>query len=159
MKQNELARSLKLFISLTCIILAIVALVIVPIFGRDIASEYPEYSYMFYPCLIFIWITAIPFYGALFEGWKISNEINNDNSFSKKNMDSLNKIRRYALSECILYFIGAIILLFLNLLHPSILIIILFIIFVAMCISVFTAVLAHLVQKACDLKDENDLTI
>ena len=51
------------------------------------------------------------------------------------------------------------ILLFLNLLHPSILIIILFIIFVAMCISVFTAVLAHLVQKACDLKDENDLTI
>ena len=33
---------------------------------------------------------------------------------------------------------------------------ILFVIFIAMCISVFTAVLAHLVQKACDLKDENE---
>lgn len=159
MKQNELAKSLKVFLSLTCIILAIVSLVVVPLIGRDIASDYPEFSYMFYPCLIFIWITMIPFYGSLFEGWKISNEINKDNSFSRKNLNSLNRIRKYALSECILYFLGAIILLFLNLLHPSILIIILFIIFVAMCISVFMAVLAHLVQKACDLKDENDLTI
>ena len=99
------------------------------------------------------------FYAALFEGWKISNEINKDNSFSKKNIDSLNRIRRYALCECFLYFVGALILLYFNLLHLSILIIILFVIFIAMCISVFTAVLAHLVQKACDLKDENDLTI
>ena len=89
----------------------------------------------------------------------ISNEINKDNSFSKKNIDSLNRIRRYALCECFLYFVGALILLYFNLLHLSILIIILFVIFIAMCISVFTAVLAHLVQKACDLKDENDLTI
>ena len=76
-----------------------------------------------------------------------------------KNMDSLNRIRRYALSECFLYFAGALILLYFNLLHLSILIIILFVIFIAMCISVFTAVLAHLVQKAYDLKNENDLTI
>lgn len=159
MKQSELAKSLKLFIGLTYIILAICALVVVPILGRDIASENPNLAYMYYPCLIFIWITTIPFYGALFEGWKISNEINKDNSFSKENMKSLNKIRKYALSECILYFVAALILLFFNLLHLSILIIILFVIFVAMCISVFTAVLTHLVQKACDLKDENDLTI
>lgn len=159
MKQSELAKSLKLFISLTCIILAICAFVVVPKIGKDISSSAPEYSYLYYPFLIFIWITIIPFYAALFEGWKISNEINKDNSFSKKNMDSLNKIRKYSLSECLLYFIGALILLYFNLLHLSILIIILFVIFIAMCISVFTAVLAHLVQKAYDLKNENDLTI
>ena len=143
MKQSELAKSLKLFIGLTCIILAICAFVIIPKAGKDIILESPEYSYLYYPFLVFIWITIIPFYAALFEGWKISNEINKDNSFSKKNMDSLNRIRR-------LYF---------NLLHLSILIIILFVIFIAMCISVFAAVLAHLVQKAYDLKNENDLTI
>ncbi len=159
MKQNELAKSLKLFIGLTCVILAICGFVIVPKLGRDIALSEPEFAYLYYPFLIFIWITIIPFYAALFEGWKISNEINKDNSFSKKNMDSLNRIRKYALSECFLYFVGALILLYFNLLHLSILIIILFVIFVAMCISVFVAVLAHLVQKACDLKDENDLTI
>ncbi|WP_455543237.1 DUF2975 domain-containing protein [Intestinibacter sp.] len=159
MKQNELAKSLKLFIGLTCVILAICGFIVVPKLGIDIALSEPEFAYLYYPFLIFIWITIIPFYAALFEGWKISNEINKDNSFSKKNMDSLNRIRKYALSECFLYFVGALILLYFNLLHLSILIIILFVIFVAMCISVFIAVLAHLVQKACDLKDENDLTI
>ena len=106
MKQSELAKSLKLFIGLTCIILAICAFVIIPKVGKDIILESPEYSYLYYPFLVFIWITIIPFYAALFEGWKI-----------------------------------------------------LFVIFIAMCISVFTAVLAHLVQKAYDLKNENDLTI
>ncbi|MBU5334891.1 DUF2975 domain-containing protein [Intestinibacter bartlettii] len=159
MKQNELAKSLKLFIGLTCIILAICGFIVVPKLGHDIASSNPEFSPLYYPFIIFIWITIIPFYGALFEGWKISNEINKDNSFSKNNLNSLNRIRKYALSECFLYFVGALILLYFNLLHLSILIIILFVIFIAMCISVFTAVLAHLVQKACDLKDENDLTI
>ena len=125
MKQSELAKSLKLFIGLTCIILAICAFVIIPKVGKDMALESPEYSYLYYPFLVFIWITIIPFYAALFEGWKISNEINKDNSFSKKNMDSLNRIRRYALSECFLYFVGALILLYFNLLHLSILIIIL----------------------------------
>lgn len=159
MKQNELAKSLKLFIGLTCIILAICAFVVVPKLGRDISYSNPEYAYLYYPFLIFIWITVIPFYAALFQGWKISNQINRDNSFSKQNINSLNKIRKYSLSECLLYFIGSLILLYFNLLHLSILIIILFVIFIAMCISVFMAVLAHLVQKACDLKDENDLTI
>ena len=112
MKQSELAKSLKLFIGLTCIILAICAFVIIPKAGKDMALESPEYSYLYYPFLVFIWITIIPFYAALFEGWKISNEINKDNSFSKKNMNSLNRIRRYALSECFLYFVGALILLF-----------------------------------------------
>ena len=159
MKQNELAKSLKLFIGLTCIILAICGFVIVPKLASDISISTTQFLPLYYPFIIFIWITIIPFYAALFEGWKISNEINKDNSFSKKNMDSLNRIRRYALSECFLYFVGALILLYFNLLHLSILIIILFVIFIAMCISVFTAVLAHLVQKAYDLKNENDLTI
>ena len=110
MKQSELAKSLKLFIGLTCIILAICAFVIIPKVGKDMALESPEYSYLYYPFLVFIWITIIPFYAALFEGWKISNEINKDNSFSKKNMNSLNRIRRYALSECFLYFVGVSIL-------------------------------------------------
>ena len=94
MKQNELAKSLKLFIGLTCIILAICGFVIVPKLASDISISTPQFLPLYYPFIIFIWITIIPFYAALFEGWKISNEINKDNSFSKKNIDSLNRIRR-----------------------------------------------------------------
>ena len=43
MKQSELAKSLKLFIGLTCIILAICAFVIIPKVGKDIILESPEY--------------------------------------------------------------------------------------------------------------------
>ena len=86
MKQSELAKSLKLFIGLTCIILAICAFVFIPKAGKDMALESPEYSYLYYPFLVFIWITIIPIYAALFECWKISNEKNKDNSFSALNL-------------------------------------------------------------------------
>ena len=43
MKQNELAKSLKLFIGLTCIILAICGFVIVPKLASDISISTPQF--------------------------------------------------------------------------------------------------------------------
>ena len=58
-----------------------------------------------------------------------------------------------------MYFAGMVVLMILNLLHPSILLMALFIIFVGVSIAVVAAVLSHLVEKACELKEENELTI
>ena len=159
MKQNEFAKWLKFIIITKAIIGLFFCFLIVPGLGSDIASANPEFSYMFMPSLMFIWITAIPFYLALWKSWCICCEISQDNSFSEKNAKALKYISRLALVECILYLFAMVVLLFLNLLHPSILLISLFIIFVGISVGIVSAVLSHLVQKANDIKQENDLTI
>lgn len=159
MKQNEFAKWLKFITITTGIIGLFFCFLIVPGLGRHIASANPEFSYMFMPSLMFIWITAIPFYLALWKAWRICCEISKDHSFSEKNAKALKYISRLALVEYILYLFAMVVLLFLNLLHPSILLISLFIIFVGISVGIVSAVLSHLVQKANDIKQENDLTI
>ncbi|HHU63711.1 MAG TPA: DUF2975 domain-containing protein [Clostridiales bacterium] len=159
MKQLELAKWLKRIIVIIAVIGLLVCFVIAPTIGRNIALTYPEFEYMFFPCLVFIWITAVPFYIALWNVWLICNEISKDNSFCRENAARLKLISKLSVLECILYFVAIIILLFLNLLHPSILLLALSIIFVGIAIAIASAALSHLVHKAYVLKEENDLTI
>ena len=130
-----------------------------PFLGLEMKFMYPEFGYMFWPCLIFVWVTAIPFYIGLYKGWLICGEFAKDNSFCKENVQRLKDISKLALLECILYLVAMIILLVLNLLHPSVLLMTLFIIFVGISVAVVAATLSHLVEKARELKEENDLTI
>ncbi len=159
MKQKELAKWLKLVVSFAALTGALLCFVVAPALGRDAVLMNPELDYMYWPCLIFIWITAVPFYFALYKGWLICREISKDNSFCQENAQRLKDISKLALSECILYLAGAIILFIRNLLHPSILLMTLFIIFVGISIAAVSAAISHLVEKASELKKENDLTI
>lgn len=159
MKRIELVKWLKLVIVFAGLIGAFLCLLIAPALGQDTALMYPEFDYMYWPCLIFIWITAVPFYFALYHAWLICQEISKDNSFCIENAKRLQDISKLALSECILYLAAAVLLFILNLLHPSILLFTLFIIFVGISISIASAALSHLVEKAAELKKENELTI
>ena len=159
MKRKELAKWLKMVIVFAALIGMFLCVIIVPALGHDAVSMYPELYYMYWPCLIFIWITAIPFYFALYKAWLICQEISKDNSFCTENAQRLKEISKLALFECILYLAATIILFILNLLHPSILLMTLFIIFVGISIAVVSAALSHLVEKASELKKENDLMI
>lgn len=159
MKQMELAKWLKLVIAFAALIGLFLCFVIAPALGHDAVLIYSELDYMFWPCLIFIWITAIPFYFALYKAWSICKEVAKDNSFCLENAKGLKDIGKLALFECILYLVGMIILFSLNLLHPSILLIILFVIFMGGSIGIVSFTLSHLIKKASDLKEENELTI
>ena len=159
MEREELTKWLKIVIVFTGLIGLFLCFIVAPLLGLEMKSMYPEYDYMFWPCLIFIWATGVPFYIALYKGWLICGEIANDNSFCEENVQRLKEISKLALLECILYLAAMIILLALNLLHPSILLMILFIIFVGISIAVMAATISHLVEKARELKEENDLTI
>ncbi|SHJ81495.1 Protein of unknown function [Clostridium amylolyticum] len=159
MKQIELSKWLKFVIAFAAFIAAILCLLIVPALGKEAVLMNPELDYMFWPCLVFIWVTAIPFYIALYKAWLICQEISKDNSFCIENSKSLKLISKLALLECILYLAAMFILLILNLLHPSIILGVLFIIFVGISIAIASATISHLVENASELKKENDLTI
>ncbi len=159
MKKNSMVNWLRILLVIAVFIVLALCIFVIPSLGNEAAISNPEYAYLKIPVMVFIYFTALPFLTVLLLANNICGEIMKDNSFSDKNVTLLIEISILAFSEVALYLIGAIVLFFLNALHPGILIIILLIIFIASAVSIFAAVLSRLVKKAVIIKSENDLTV
>lgn len=159
MNQSNLSKWLKFITIAVGIIGLIVFLFLLPMVGREFARSNPEYSYCYYPWLIFIWIMAIPCYMVLGFFWSICNQIQTNHSFSDKNAKSLIWISGLAIFDTILCFAGNVTFLLLSMSHPGIFIGFLIVVFSGIAIAIVSAALSHLVKKASILQDENDLTI
>lgn len=127
-----------------------------PTLGRDLASQNQEFSYCFWPWLIFLWITAVPCYLVLIWGWKIAVSIGNDRSFTRKNAAYLKYIMIAAVSDTVFFLCGNLLFLFLNMNHPGILVLALFVCFAGACVAVVAGSLSHLVAKAAAMREENE---
>ena len=80
MEQKALSKWLKIIIIGVGICGLVGYFLVIPSFGQSLARQYPEFSGRYLPWLIFIWLTAIPCYIALFFGWKIAANIGGDRS-------------------------------------------------------------------------------
>ncbi|TYQ16992.1 UNVERIFIED_CONTAM: Protein of unknown function (DUF2975) [Acetivibrio alkalicellulosi] len=157
MSQNNLSKMLKLITILTGLIGLIIYFVIIPVIGRDVAVKY--LSGYYWQWIIFLWLSGIPCYIVLVKFWKICCEIKNDNSFSEINARRLSHISVLTLVDVGYFFIGNVVLLFINMSHPVIFFGSLIVNFFGIAISVVAAALSRLVYKAADMKNENELTI
>ena len=159
MKQKSLSNWLKAII----IGMGIVGLVfyglVVPALGNDLVSHYPEYIDGCYLWSGLLWLTALPCYIVLYLAWKISDNIGKDNSFCKENALGMKYISTLAAGDSIFFFAGNIIYLIIGFNHPSVVLAALAVVFIGISIAVAAAVLSHLILKAAQLKEENDLTI
>ena len=159
MKQKSLAKWLKLIIIVAVICGAFVYVFIIPWYGASIAAANPEMSDRYVPWLVFLSVTAVPFLAVLAIGWLISADIGKDMSFTSVNAKRLKWICGIAAAAAVYLFAGNIVLLLLNMSHPGVVLLMLLPVFVAAAVSVAAAVLSHLVMKAAELKEQNDLTI
>ena len=119
----------------------------------------PNLKVMFWPCLIYFWISTIPVMVFMALVWQMATEIGRDNSFCMKNALRLRTCSLLAAADTVYYIIGGVVLLSMNLLHIGIAIIGLGVCAVGAAISVLCAALSHLTRKAADMRSENDLTI
>ncbi len=138
---------------------AIIYFYLVPLFGNEVAGAYPEFSNCYWPWLAVIWVSAVPCYLALYYGWRITAEIGRDRSFSMENARYLKSISILAVVDSSYFFVANLVLLLLGMNHPGILLASLFVEFAGVAIAVVAAALSHLVQKAAEIQEENDLTI
>lgn len=121
----------------------------------------PEYAHILYPIIIVLFISAIPFYFALYQSWKLLNYIDQNEAFTALSTIALKKIKNSASTISVLY---VIILPFVYLLAdkddaPGLIFIGMVPIFASIVIAVFAAVLQKLLQTAITIKAENELTI
>ena len=159
MSQKSLSKWLKAVITGMTVCGAVIYLYLIPVLGRDLAEENSEFSYCYLPWLIVILISAIFCYWALYFGWKIASEIGRDNSFSKRNAVYLKNISILAAVDSFYFFGANLVLMIMNMNHPSIFLLSLFVVFAGVTVTVITAALSHLVRKAAEIQEENEFTI
>ncbi|MEF3355790.1 DUF2975 domain-containing protein [Paenibacillus sp. GYB006] len=121
----------------------------------------PEYAHMLYPIVSIMYISAIPYFIALYQTLQLLRYIDKNEAFSIISVKALKKIKYCAISISILYIMG---FPFFFLLGdkddaPGVVLIGLIIIFASIVVSVFAAVLQKLLKDAVDIKSENDLTV
>lgn len=108
-----------------------------------------------------MYISAIPFYMALYQALKLLGYIDRNEAFSELSVESLKKIRNYAFTISALYAAG---LPFIFMIAewddaPGLALLGLVIVGASLVIAVFAAVLQRLLKQAIDIKHENDLTV
>ena len=121
----------------------------------------PDYALILYCIVAGLYITAIPFFVALYQAIKLLNLIDRDLSFSDLSVDSLNIIKICAFTISGLH---VLITPFAYLLGemddaPGIILISMVFVFASLVVGVFAAVLQKLLKEAIYIKADNDLTI
>lgn len=154
-----------LFLKIAVILMGIPVLALciflVPALGNVAAELLPEFSYIKYLVSIVFYASAIPFYFALYQAFKLLRYIDKNEAFSELSVTALKHIKYCAIA------ISSLHVLVLPLFYlfaekddaPGVIFLGLVVPFASMVIAVFAAVLQKLLKTAIDIKSENDLTI
>lgn len=158
-------RGTTLFLKAAVILIGIPVLALciflVPEIANFAAELYPEMTYIQFLVYLDLYASAIPFYIALYQAFKLLGYIDNNKAFSELSVRVLKNIKYCAITISSVYVAGM--PLFYLIAEkddaPGIIVIGLIIIFASMVIAVFAAVLQSLLTEAIELKSENDLTV
>jgi hypothetical protein len=154
-----------LFLKIAVILLGVpilaLCIFLVPELGNIAAKLLPEFAYINYLVSIVFYASAIPFYFALYQAFKLLRYIDKNKAFSELSVKALKKIKYCAIT------ISSLHVLVLPLFYlfaeiddaPGVIFVGLVVPFASMVIAVFAAVLQKLLQEAIDIKSENDLTV
>lgn len=156
-------RSSTLFLRLVLSLMAIAALVIcglgVPRMVADEVSRHPNGVGVPYAIMVCAYILCIPFFTALYQGFRVLNYVDRDKTFSHATAASLRRIRFCALVIGAAFFAGIVTLRILSAgtgedsAGPTA--IAMLIMFFCLIVTAVSTVLEKQVQKAIDLKSES----
>lgn len=157
-KETIFLRLAVLFIGAPILALCIFAL---PLIAKDAAVSSMKMAYVLYGILIVMYVSAIPFFTALYQAFKLLNYIDDNKAFSELSVEALRKIKNCATLISILYVLSMPLFYIVGEVDdaPGVIIIGMIFVFAPMVIAVFAAVLQKLLKDALDIKNDNDLTI
>lgn len=158
-------RGTTLFLRLVVILIGLVILAACIFLAPGIANYagklYPDRSYLEPLLYIQLYVSAIPFYFALYQSLQLLGNIDKNKAFSDLSVLALKKIKYCGITIGVLYVVGM--PLFYLLADkddaPGIIVIGMVIIFASLVIAVFAGVLEKLLKEAIAIKSENDLTV
>jgi hypothetical protein len=143
--------------------IAVLALCVfaVPEIANFAAELYPDFAFINALVFIVLYGSAIPFYIALYQAFRLLGYIDQNQAFSDTSVQVLKNIKYCAIAISCIFVLGM--PLFYLMAErddaPGIIVIGMIIIFASLVIAVFAAVLQKLLNEAIELKSENDLTV
>ncbi len=158
-------RGSTLFLKLAIILMGFPVLalfiLLVPKIANLAAKLFPDWAYIKYLVFIDLYATAIPFYFALYQAFKLLSYIDEEKAFSELSVAALKNIRNCAIAISSVYVLGMPLFYLIAEVDdaPGIILIGMVMIFASMVVAVFAAVLQKLLKNAIDIKSENDLTV
>ena len=159
MNQKRMSLMLKSVTIIIGLMGTVFFLILLPSLANDLRNGYKEVAYMYWPGLLYGWLIGVIVYAALYNLWEICCEIGKDNSFSNENIKYLNNIGVLAIIAVAVWFTGLVVLISINVISIAFFVLMVVGIIASVAIAIITIVLAHLVDKAYELKSENELTI
>ncbi|HET7628584.1 MAG TPA: DUF2975 domain-containing protein [Bacillales bacterium] len=133
----------------------------VPELGRHAAIMLPAFAFIQYVVCAIFYASAIVFYFALYQAFKLLSYIDKNKAFSELSVTALKKIKYCAVTICSLH--ALVLPLFYVYAEiddaPGVIFVGMVVPFASLVIAVFAAVLQRLLQEAIQIKSENDLTV
>ncbi len=160
MKQSEMSGYLKIVTLGVGVFLLAFVLWFLPLIVRDTLVEAAGTAGYRGTCLL-VGISAVPALLCLVRFWGICESIGQDRSFSPKNALRLKRMSQYMLTDAALY-AGFLVWFFAAGWYQKaawLLFAVLLAVFISVALTVLCAALSHLVQKAGELEEEQELTI
>ena len=160
MKQVEMSKYLKFItMGIGILFLAFVVWFLPSLLGVLVPEEAGRAGY--WGACTFIWVTAVPCILCLGKFWGICKRIGRDQSFTRDNASALRQMSHYLLVDCILYALLLAVSCIAGWYRYGIGLIfgIVLILFICIALTVLCAVLSHLVYKASQMQEDQDLTI
>ncbi|WP_143595251.1 DUF2975 domain-containing protein, partial [Terribacillus saccharophilus] len=125
------------------------------------ADYYPEVEFLKYPALVGLYVTALAYFLALYQSFRLLSYIDKNVAFSDLSVKALKNIKHCAITISIVYVI------LLPLIYvvaerddaPGLILVGMALIFAPLVVAIFAAVLQKLLKNAIDIKSENDLTV
>lgn len=159
MKQKRLALCLKVCTVIIALAAGLILLVILPNQAAWCLEVCPEFQWLTIPTYILVCGSYLPCLGALVAFYRICMEIGRDNSFCRENVRRLLFIAGCAVTGILLCVTQAVLMAAAQALHPGVLLLCLLICLFGITVAAAAAILSHLVEKACDLREDHDLTV
>ncbi|MEK7509906.1 MAG: DUF2975 domain-containing protein [Patescibacteria group bacterium] len=146
------------FLKVVIYLIGLAVLALLVIFASVI---YAGNAGMYLPMLLGMFVPAIPFYMALYQGLQLLKYIDTNTAFSEKSVRTLKTIKYCAFTISGLYALGMPLIIYVADKDdaPGAVLVGLVFTIVPLIVGVFAAVLERLMQNALDIKSENDLTV
>ncbi|WP_284035713.1 DUF2975 domain-containing protein [Neobacillus sp. 114] len=154
-----------LFLKIAVILIGIPVLALciflVPELGKLATKLLPGFASIKYLVSIVFYASAIPFYFALYQAFKLLRYIDKNIAFSQISVKALKNIKYCAITiSCLHVLVLPLFYLFAEKDDaPGVIFVGMVVPFASMVIAVFAAVLQKLLKEAIDIKSENDLTV
>jgi hypothetical protein len=133
--------------------------VILPNMGSNFVQANPEFAHWYTPWLLFLWAAALPCFAIFVYIWKASTAVKEEKVFTMYTARLVKMGAILLFTSAGILLCGNILFLFLEMNHPSIILLSLFLVILALALAVCAAALSRYLTKAAILQEEADGTI